>query len=73
MIRRNLELEARLVDDLLDLTRIRRQKICLHFEVVDIHQMLRNAIAMVQSVMDAKSIVSVISLQAKGHDVWGRS
>jgi CheY-like chemotaxis protein len=71
MIRRNLELEARLVDDLLDLTRIRRQKICLHFEVVDIHQMLRNAIQMVQTVMDAKSIVSVISLQAKGHDVWG--
>ena len=71
MIRRNLELEARLVDDLLDLTRIRRQKICLHFEVVDVHQMLRNAIQMVQSVTDAKSIVSVISLQAKGHDVWG--
>jgi PAS domain S-box-containing protein len=71
MIRRNLELEARLVDDLLDLTRIRRQKICLHFEVVDVHQMLRNAIQMVQSVMDAKSLASVISLQAKGHDVWG--
>lgn len=71
MIRRNLELEARLVDDLLDLTRIRRQKISLHFEVVNVHQMLRNAIEMVQSVMDAKSIDSVISLRAKGHDVWG--
>jgi PAS domain S-box-containing protein len=71
MIRRNLELEARLVDDLLDLTRIRRQKISLHFEVVDVHQILRNAIEMVQSVMDAKLIDSVISLRAKGHDVWG--
>lgn len=71
MIRRNLELEARLVDDLLDLTRIRRQKICLHFEVVDVHQMLRNAIEMVQSVIDTKSIDAAISLRANRHDVWG--
>jgi PAS domain S-box-containing protein len=71
MIRRNLELEARLVDDLLDLTRIRRQKICLHYEVVDVHQMLRNAIEMVQSVIDTKSIDAAVSLRANRHDVWG--
>jgi signal transduction histidine kinase len=35
MIRRNIETEARLVDDLLDLTRIARGKVRLHFEVVD--------------------------------------
>ena len=33
MIRRNIETEARLVDDLLDLTRISRGKVELHFEV----------------------------------------
>jgi PAS domain S-box-containing protein len=71
MIRRNLELEARLVDDLLDLTRIRRQKICLHLEVVDVHQILRNAIEMVQSVIDSKSIDMAISMRATRHDVWG--
>jgi PAS domain S-box-containing protein len=71
MIRRNLELEARLVDDLLDLTRIRRQKICLHFEVVDVHQMLRNAIQMVQSVIDTKMIGLTLGLRAGRHDVWG--
>jgi PAS domain S-box-containing protein len=71
MIRRNLELEARLVDDLLDLTRIRRQKIFLHFEVVNIHQMLRNAIQMVQNVIDSKSIDLAISFRANRHDIWG--
>src|SRR5437016_3484011 len=35
MIRRNIETEARLVDDLLDLTRIARGKMQLHFEVID--------------------------------------
>src|SRR5256885_7784009 len=34
MIRRNVELEARLIDDLLDLTRIDRGKVQLNFEVV---------------------------------------
>ena len=37
MIRRNIETEARLVDDLLDVTRIARGKMQLHFEVVDAH------------------------------------
>ena len=35
MIRRNVELEARLIDDLLDLTRIDRGKVQLNFEIVD--------------------------------------
>src|SRR6185295_1590851 len=41
MIRRNVETEARLVDDLLDVTRISRGKLQLHFEVVDAHSVLR--------------------------------
>jgi PAS domain S-box-containing protein len=71
MMRRNLELEARLVDDLLDLTRIRRQTIGLHFEVVDVHEILRNAIEMVQNVIDTKSIDAATSFRASRHDVWG--
>ncbi|MGA2581970.1 MAG: PAS domain S-box protein [Tepidisphaeraceae bacterium] len=71
MIRRNLELEARLVDDLLDLTRIRRQNISLHFEVVDVHQLLRNALEMVQNVIDTKWIDAAIALRAHRRYVWG--
>ena len=36
-IRTSVQLEARLIDDLLDLTRITRGKIELHLEVVDVH------------------------------------
>lgn len=44
MIRRNVELEARLIDDLLDLTRISKGKVQLHLENVDAHRLLRNAL-----------------------------
>ena len=37
MLRRNVQTEARLVDDLLDITRISRGKLKLHLEVVDLH------------------------------------
>jgi PAS domain S-box-containing protein len=42
-MRRNVELEARLIDDLLDLTRIARGKIQLQCEVVDLHALLTEA------------------------------
>ncbi len=42
-IRRNVELEARLIDDLLDLTRITQGKIELRPEAVDLHTLLRHA------------------------------
>lgn len=43
-MRRNVLLEARLIDDLLDLTRIARGKIRLHAEVVDAHALLRRVV-----------------------------
>src|SRR5262249_14608347 len=44
MIRRNIELEARLIDDLLDLSLIARGRLRLDREVVDIHQAIRIAV-----------------------------
>ena len=44
MIRRNIELEARLIDDLLDLSRIDRGRLRLDLEVVDVHQVIRRAV-----------------------------
>jgi two-component system CheB/CheR fusion protein len=70
MIRRNIETEARLVDDLLDLTRISRGKIELHYEVVDLHETVRAAIGMFQPAMDAKSMEVTTALRAKMHHVW---
>jgi PAS domain S-box-containing protein len=40
MIRRNIDLEARLIDNLLDLTRIRRGLLTLHREIVDAHELI---------------------------------
>ncbi|HYH45121.1 MAG TPA: ATP-binding protein, partial [Thermoanaerobaculia bacterium] len=44
MIRRNVELEARLIDDLLDLTRVARGKFELHREVIDLRRVVQQAI-----------------------------
>ena len=43
VMRRNLQLEARLIDDLLDLTRIVQGKVPLQREVVDVHAIVRLA------------------------------
>jgi len=56
MIRRNVELEARLIDDLLDLTRIGRGKVQLNFEVVDAHTLLENALEICQPEIDRKHL-----------------
>jgi len=42
-IRRNVQLEARLIDDLLDLARIRNGKLQLHLESADVHDLIRRA------------------------------
>jgi signal transduction histidine kinase/ActR/RegA family two-component response regulator len=44
MVRRNVELEARLIDDLLDLTRITHGKLELRPEVTDVGEMVRQAL-----------------------------
>ena len=43
VVRRNVELEARLIDDLLDVTRISKGKLQLSFETISIHQILQRA------------------------------
>jgi signal transduction histidine kinase/DNA-binding response OmpR family regulator len=56
MIRRNVELEARLIDDLLDLTRISKGKVQLSLEEVDAHLLLRNAVEICQADIDHKNL-----------------
>lgn len=64
MIRRNVELEARLIDDLLDLTRIDRGKVQLNFEVVDAHTLLQNALEICQAEIDRKHLARSLNLGA---------
>src|SRR3989440_596639 len=65
MIRRNVELEARLIDDLLDLTRIDRGKVQLNFEVVDAHSLLQNALEICQAEIDRKNLARALNLGAR--------
>jgi HAMP domain-containing protein/signal transduction histidine kinase len=65
MIRRNVELEARLIDDLLDLTRIDRGKVQLNFEIVDAHTLLQNALEICQPEIDRKHLRPSLNLDAK--------
>jgi signal transduction histidine kinase/CheY-like chemotaxis protein len=65
MIRRNVELEARLIDDLLDLTRVSRGKVQLNFEVVDSHSLLQNALEICQADIDRKHLALRLDLAAE--------
>jgi len=49
MIRRNIQLEARLIDDLLDLTHITRRTLQIHQVVVDVHELLGHTEEIVRS------------------------
>jgi HAMP domain-containing protein/signal transduction histidine kinase/ActR/RegA family two-component response regulator len=65
MIRRNVELEARLIDDLLDLTRIDRGKVQLNFEIVDADTLLQSALEICQPEIDRKHLRPSLNLRAK--------
>jgi PAS domain S-box-containing protein len=70
-IRRNVELEARLIDDLLDLTRISRGKLDLHREVVDARKVVEHTIEICcQAEVDAGRLVVEKELGAADHRVW---
>jgi signal transduction histidine kinase/ActR/RegA family two-component response regulator/HAMP domain-containing protein len=65
MIRRNVELEARLIDDLLDLTRIERGKVHLNFEIVNAHTLLQNTLEICQAEIDRKHLKRPLNLGAQ--------
>lgn len=70
-IRNGVELEARLIDDLLDITRIARGKLLLGFKLVDAHALLTEAVATVQSDFDQKQIALDVILTAEPATVNG--
>jgi len=69
MIRRNVELEARLIDDLLDLTRISRGKLELHRRQTDAHQVLEHALATAERELVEKGLRFEVQLAAEVHTV----
>lgn len=69
-IRRNVELEARIIDDLLDLTRISRGKVELHFETVDAHKAIHAALEMCRTDIEFKGLEMSLVLRAKHRHIW---
>ena len=72
MMRRNVELEARLIDDLLDLTRVSHGKLQLRLSgPVDVHSLLRHAEQIVRGEVRAKSLALHLELAADDHHIAG--
>jgi CheY-like chemotaxis protein/nitrogen-specific signal transduction histidine kinase len=69
--RRNVELEARLIDDLLDLTRIERGKLHLRTEVLDLHEVIEDIASICREDVAAKSHCLVLAMAAESRLVEG--
>ena len=65
IIRRNVELEARLIDDLLDITRISKGKLQLTFEVANVHEVLQRAYEICREEIEAKNQHAEFRLRAE--------
>jgi hypothetical protein len=64
MIRRNIELEARLIDDLLDLTRITQNKLKLRPKLIDLHELIHQVLDICRVDADAKDVRTYRELNA---------
>jgi PAS domain S-box-containing protein len=71
MIRRNVELEARLIDDLLDVTRIGRGALHLESRTVDAHDATRQATQICRGEIDEGGVALDLDLAAEEHHVEG--
>jgi len=69
IIKRNVQLQARLIDDLLDLTRIARGKLHLDLEDCDAHTIIRNALETAHSALAAKQLDVATELEAKEYHI----
>jgi signal transduction histidine kinase/ActR/RegA family two-component response regulator len=64
MIRRNIELETRLIDDLLDITRVANGKVALDLRPVPVHELLRHVCEICKADADAGGIELICRLNA---------
>jgi signal transduction histidine kinase len=70
-IAKNVTLEARLIDDMLDLTRIARGKLALEMRPADVHASLQDALEMVREEIEQKQISLTLKLHADRRTVLG--
>lgn len=71
MMERNLRLEARLIDDLLDLTRLARGKLPLQRERCEVHSLIFHAVEMVSQGAEAKGVTIEVKAGARRSGLVG--
>jgi PAS domain S-box-containing protein len=69
MLRRSVELEARIIDDLLDLTRIARGMLSFSPENTDVHSLIEFLVGLSQSELQNKVLKLALKLDAPRHHV----
>jgi PAS domain S-box-containing protein len=70
-IAKNATLEARLIDDLLDLTRITHGKMSLDKRVIDLHAVLADALETIGADLREKEQTLAVKLTADAHHIFG--
>ena len=71
MIRRNVELESQLIDDLLDLTRIAKDKLQLRFGPLDAHEVINNVVEICRPEAQVRNLTLHLNLRGGAHHVSG--
>ena len=71
IIVKNVSLEARLIDDMLDLTRISHGKLVLEMRPFEIHASLQHAVSLARTEIDQKKILLTLNLRAERQVVVG--
>jgi signal transduction histidine kinase/CheY-like chemotaxis protein len=71
MIRRNVELESQLIDDLLDLTRITKDKLQLRLGTLDAHEVIKNVVEICRPEAEERNLQVHLNLRGGAHHVHG--
>jgi two-component system, chemotaxis family, CheB/CheR fusion protein len=69
MVRGNVELEMRLIEDMLDLSRIARGKLTLQLRKADAHELLQSALEIVRSDIEQRHLTPFVALTASRHEL----
>jgi signal transduction histidine kinase/CheY-like chemotaxis protein len=69
MVRRNIEIEVRLIDDLLDVARIGRGMLRIELAIVDTHALIREVMTICRGEIEAAGLRVELALRAASHYV----
>jgi PAS domain S-box-containing protein len=71
MVRRNIEIQSRMINDLLDLSRIRANRLELSFDVIDLHEIIGRALEVCRGHPKFPELTIVARLDARASHVRG--